>query len=122
MPRFVLLRHETPPSFGRPSHWDLMLESGGRLRSWALLEQPDLAPSQNVEAIGDHRPAYLDYEGPVSGDRGDVRRVDGGELQWLVDSASEVIAILRGQHVRGRLTLRLEASDAQRWRLEFELE
>jgi hypothetical protein len=24
--RYVLLRHEVPPSFGRGSHWDLMLE------------------------------------------------------------------------------------------------
>lgn len=33
--------------------------------------------------IADHRIDYLTYEGPVSNDRGWVRRVREGEAQWL---------------------------------------
>jgi hypothetical protein len=39
-----------------------------------------LAASNTVDAqrIADHRLAYLEYEGPISGGRGTVRRLDGG--------------------------------------------
>ena len=36
----------------------------------------------DAEASFDHRLVYLDYEGPVSGDRGRVRRVDAGTFAW----------------------------------------
>ena len=34
MPRFVVLRHETPPGYPRPPHYDLMLEQEGGLWTW----------------------------------------------------------------------------------------
>jgi len=43
-----------------------------------------------LERIGDHRRAYLRYEGPIGGGRGRVRRVDGGMVQvrsWSLDRA-----------------------------------
>ena len=67
MPRFVILSHDWPTP-----HWDFLLESGPVLRAWRLLEEP--APNRDVpaEANFDHRLLYLDYEGPLSGDRGSV--------------------------------------------------
>ena len=35
MPRYVILQHDTPPGYPRPLHWDLMLEQGRTLRTWA---------------------------------------------------------------------------------------
>ncbi len=36
-----------------------------------------------AERLGDHRPAYLEYEGPVPGNRGKVRRlVKGQVVRW----------------------------------------
>src|SRR5262245_43439326 len=33
-----------------------------------------------AQRLDDHRPAYLDYEGPVSGNRGKVRRLVRGQV------------------------------------------
>lgn len=67
MNRYTVSRHETREG----THYDLFLESGDILKTWRLDRPPEDNPSQ-VEPIGDHRKAYLDYEGPVSGDRGRV--------------------------------------------------
>ena len=70
MPRFVLLDHDHPTR-----HWDLMLEVGPVLWTWRLDAIPDRCASCQATRIADHRPIYLDYEGPISRDRGEVRRV-----------------------------------------------
>lgn len=74
--RFVILHHRQEGS----EHWDLMLERGEVLWTWRLDRDP-LDPRNYpipAERIGDHRKAYLTYEGPISGGRGTVRRVDQG--------------------------------------------
>src|SRR6266516_4579452 len=98
MPRFVLLYHDCPPKYERPSHWDLMIEAGEMLRTWALERLPrswrDLqnrtaavysncaavAETDSVSArmLGDHRRDYLEFEGPLSGERGAVIRIAAG--------------------------------------------
>ena len=70
MPRFVVLEHVRPED----RHWDLMLESGDALATWALKHSPDSAQPIAAEQLPDHRLAYLDYEGPISGGRGAVTR------------------------------------------------
>ena len=54
-------------------------------------------------ALGDHRVAYLDYEGPVSGNRGTVRRWDHGSYE-ATSTPGEFI--LHGTRVQGRARLR----------------
>lgn len=86
MPRMVVLWHEISDgdTFDRASHFDVMLESGEALWTWALNQWP-LKDEQQVSAkrLADHRFAYLEYEGPISGGRGNVRRVDQGEYQLV---------------------------------------
>ncbi|MBW3596467.1 MAG: hypothetical protein KY475_04235 [Planctomycetes bacterium] len=118
MPRYVVLHHQTPPEFGRPTHWDLMLESGGVLRTWALAEAPQ--PGKVVEAmrLPDHRLDYLEYEGPVSGNRGVVSRWDAGEYQIARETADEFVIVLSGRRLQGEAVLRrCEPRDEehQRW-------
>lgn len=92
--RFVLLFHELPAHSDRASHWDFMIESGPSLRTWALPveisnENPANSDTDGLAlALPDHRLAYLDYEGPVSGDRGTVRRVAMGVHSLQVDGAA----------------------------------
>lgn len=105
MPRFVILRHEPPPGSRGTPHWDLMLESGDALRTWALAELPATGRSIAAEALAAHRTSYLDYEGPVSGDRGAVSRWDAGTFQWERDTACEVVVRLNGKRVSGQATL-----------------
>ena len=96
MPRFVLLYHECTPSLSKPSHWDLMLERDGVLLTWNLLQLPVAwgGDAEIIDAtrIADHRIAYLDYEGPVSGNRGTLTRVDSGEYEVLSET-DEVIRV-----------------------------
>lgn len=98
MPRFVLLDHDHPHP-----HLDLMFEVGEVLWTWQLEAWP--AEGQVVPAVRifDHRPVYLDYEGPISGGLGRVRRVERGEFEWLEVGEGRLVAELRGERLVGRL-------------------
>jgi hypothetical protein len=55
-----------------------MLEVEGVLRTWRLLAEPAAGRAVPAEPLADHRLAYVDYEGSVSGGRGCVARWDYG--------------------------------------------
>lgn len=97
--RYVILEHDWPVL-----HWDLMLESGDTLRTWRLDSPPDPEPVR-AEASFAHRQEYLDYEGPVSNERGTVQRWDHGEFTWLLDQPDRLLVEVSGQMLRGRLDL-----------------
>jgi len=120
MRRYVILRHEMPSPERGPVHWDFMLESDGILRTWALAEQPTPQREIAADELADHRLAYLDYEGPISGDRGTVTRWDAGEYQLAVESADELQISLIGQKLTGKVLLR-RAEEPQRWRFAFSI-
>jgi hypothetical protein len=111
-PRFVVLEHDHPFL-----HWDLMLEAGESLRTWRLAAPP--APGVVTEAtpLGDHRRLYLDYEGPVSGDRGRVSRWDHGAFAGDCEG-EELVVRLDGARLRG--VLRLGRQPDGTWRAAFE--
>lgn len=113
MPRFVILEHDHPHL-----HWDLMLESGDVLRSWRLESAPRSGQAIRAEAIGDHRRAYLDYEGAVSGNRGQVKRWDSGMCTWTRDEPASVEIVFAGARCRGRAQLAL--SDSGNWSFCFQ--
>jgi hypothetical protein len=100
MPRFVVLTHNHPVL-----HWDFLLEAGGVLRAWRLTETPDAGRMIAAELLPDHRLHYLDYEGPVSGNRGEVRRWDAGEYTWQACTERQVQVHLSGGVLRGTATL-----------------
>jgi len=104
MPRFVILEHDHPEL-----HWDLMLEAGEVLRTWKLAGPPTADHEISIQSSFDHRPLYLDYEGPISGNRGNVVRWDEGEFAWLKQEAGEVAVLLTGKRLRGVLRLLLTA-------------
>ena len=83
--RYVVLRHEGVDD----PHFDLMFETEphGDLTTW----RSDVWPLEDrtpLVRIGAHRREYLDYEGPLSGNRGTVRRVASGTFQWLMRGQS----------------------------------
>jgi hypothetical protein len=141
MPRFVLLYHECPPGYERPSHWDLMLEAGDWLRTWALAElprawqaahaktcalRPDcpaLSSNATVEAqvLGKHRRAYLTFEGPLSGNRGAVTQIDAGSYTIVGAAPTELQIELAAEHVSGRVSLRESDRDRGVWILSCEV-
>jgi hypothetical protein len=119
MPRFVILRHETPAGFPRESHFDLMLEHVGVLRTWAMEWLPALGEDVSAERLPDHRLAYLDYEGKVSGERGSVSRVDAGDYECLQESETQFVVRVSGQKIRGTLTLTAADGETHRWRISL---
>jgi len=113
MPRFAILRHDSP----RGLHWDLLLETGETLRTWALPQVPEANVEIPCEALPDHRLAYLDYEGPVAGERGAVARWDQGTYQIERQSDAEWSVVLAGEQIRGRVVLRRVPGESASWRL-----
>ena len=122
MAQFVLLEHNHPEL-----HWDFMVEQDGVLKTWRLAEQPQVANAQiRATQLPDHRLAYLDYEGPVSGNRGEVKRIDRGTFDRLDDSVTNVrhptdqqtIGLqLEGRHLVG--VIRLEQIADSDWTLDW---
>ena len=86
----VQLRHTLPDG---TAHIDWMIapDHAGRdhlvtFRSPGRIDELAPGSSLALERLHDHRPAYLTYEGPVSGGRGSVRRVGQGRITaWLRD-------------------------------------
>jgi hypothetical protein len=119
MPRFVVLHHVCPPESQRGTHFDLMLECDGVLRTWGLADPPDSESPQSTEMLDDHRIAYLDYEGPISGGRGEVTRWDEGAYRVVRQSPDELSVVLEGARLRGAAMLVREEESPQRWRFSF---
>lgn len=106
MPQFVLLEHDHPEL-----HWDFMLESDDVLLTWRLDCIPDKAGEIAALSLPDHRMAYLDYEGPISGNRGSVLRVDRGNFEWLVSEDDIVSVRLNGSRLQGAARLQKVSAD-----------
>lgn len=122
VPRFVILRHELPAEDARGSHWDFMLQWGESLRTWAFEELPGEATAANCRALADHRLAYLDYEGPVSGNRGTVARFDRGEFELRSETAERLRMELHGEKLKGRLTLVRNLNEPAAWTAHWQSE
>jgi len=114
--RYVILRHQTPPGYKRPLHWDLMLEQNGALQTWALTAEPVAGASIEAAQLADHRLTYLDYEGEVSGGRGSVSRVDAGRFVWLMQRGNLLQVELSGGQLQGIVTLQQTGGT---WRVNF---
>ena len=110
MPRYVILDHDWPTR-----HWDLFLEEGDALLAWRLLGEPRLGATVPAERLADHRKLYLDYEGPVSGDRGAVTRWDAGTFEWIERSTEALELSVNGAKLVGRLRL---VREGDHWKCE----
>ncbi len=111
--RFVILHHQLDDG----EHWDLMVEWGKGLATWQLAREPVNRGSLPIPArrIANHRKAYLEYEGPLSRDRGRVRRVDQGTVTIEELTGGRWVFELTGSRLAGRFVLAREADD--RWTL-----
>jgi hypothetical protein len=137
MPRFVLLYHDCPPSYPRPSHWDFMLDSGDTLRTWALPQLPsawhvahaftaanypncpELAVGNQVSArqLGSHRRDFLEFEGPLSGNRGSVCRVAEGTFHEQSETQFGCYLTLESDAIKCGLKLDRDDELSEQWTL-----
>jgi hypothetical protein len=111
--RFVILEHDHPFL-----HWDLLLQQGETLAGWRLLRHPMTGGWIPSESLADHRLMYLDYEGPVSNNRGVVSRVASGEFSMCSDVSEERIYKLFNCEVGTTARCRGFDSTTPEWRFE----
>lgn len=119
MPRMVVLLHETPAGYPRGTHFDLMFEHAGALRTWAAESIPKLNETLAAEQLSDHRLAYLDFEGALSGGRGTVQRVASGRFELLDEAPGKLVLEVKSDKLQGLLTLIRDQAAAQRWRISL---
>ena len=122
---FVVQQHDA-----RNMHWDLRLEVGDVLVSWAVPRGPSLDPAQKRMAVQteDHPMEYADFEGVIPAgnygagamivwDRGVYRTVDGvGPAESL--EAGKFDLFMEGHKLRGRFALvRTRGEGGRSWLL-----
>jgi hypothetical protein len=108
-PSFVLLHHVLSDKvhfLSDTEHWDLCLDRGETLATWQVLRDPRTTPDKTTHSwparrLADHRRVYLEYEGPISGDRGNVRRVDQGTWEALEQGPINWVVRLDGTALKG---------------------
>jgi len=96
---------------GRSSHFDLMLEKDGRLTTFELLQLPIPGERFSIRRLAEHRIDYLDYEGPVSGDRGHVTRWTAGHYVTFAKTDEKWVVELQSPRLAARLVLLRPSSD-----------
>jgi hypothetical protein len=103
--RFVILEHTGTATYKPGQHWDLMFEVSHGLRTWQVLHNWREVPLQSVQELPLHRAEYLEYEGPLTGERGFVRRIAGGTYRLLEESANSLRYDLQSEQFSGTITL-----------------
>ena len=101
-PRFVVQEHDATRL-----HWDLRLEHGGVLASWAIPNGIPIEPAQNRLAVRteDHPLEYLDFEGEIPQGQygaGTMRIWDRGTFEVHKWEERKVEISFHGERLRGR--------------------
>jgi DNA ligase D-like protein (predicted 3'-phosphoesterase) len=106
-------------------HFDLRLEVGGAMRSWAVPKGPSLDPAVKRLAVQveDHTLAHNDFEGPtehggvIVWDRGSYEQ--GGRVPWPAAlERGHAVFVLHGEKLRGGFALqRTGAGSKAQWLL-----
>ncbi len=105
MPRFVIHEHHA-----RNLHWDLRLEIGGVLKSWAVPKEPPETAGVKRLAIeaGDHPLSYVDFEGSIpegTYGAGTVKIWDSGSYVLYEHAPAKIIFNLNGKRLSGTYCL-----------------
>ncbi len=100
---FVIQEHDS-----KKLHWDLRLEMGGVLRSWAVPKEPPTEPGVKRLAIPtkDHSLEYADFEGVIPEGQygaGTVKMWDRGTFEPVEvdDEKGKIIFRMDGQRLSG---------------------
>jgi DNA ligase D-like protein (predicted 3'-phosphoesterase) len=104
VPRFVVQLHDATRL-----HYDLRIQVGDVLRSWAVPKGPSLDPAVRRLAVPveDHELAAGEFEGVYTGGRGTGAVIiwDEGEAAILSDEPDHLSVVLSGSKLAGRFGL-----------------
>lgn len=103
--RFVVHEHHA-----RRLHWDLRLERGGALASWAIPNGIPEDPEHNRKAVHveDHPLSYIDFHGTIPAgaySAGQVTIWDRGTYECEKWEAGKLVVVFHGERLRGRYAL-----------------
>lgn len=92
--RYVILHHlgiETP-------HFDVLIETSedSSLSAWRLGRWPP-ADGDIATPLPDHRRIYLTFQGPISNNRGHIKRVAEGVCDIQHHSPDQLVVLLDGK-------------------------
>ncbi|MCY7345807.1 MAG: hypothetical protein LH614_06250 [Pyrinomonadaceae bacterium] len=118
--RFVIHEHHATRL-----HFDLRLEIGGVLKSWAVPKGVSMNPSEKrlAVAVPDHSLGYINFEGTLaegSYGAGEVRIWDKGEFETVGDGEEQLrkgklIFSFDGAKLRGEFTLLKMSKQEKNW-------
>lgn len=119
MPVFVVHEHHA-----KRLHFDLRLEMGDRLKSWAVPKGPSMNPADKRLAImvDDHNLEYADFEGAIPEGMygaGDVFIWDSGtyELKAGDIKSGKLEIVFEGKELRGMFALVRMSGKEKEWLL-----
>jgi DNA ligase D-like protein (predicted 3'-phosphoesterase) len=117
---FVVQEHEATAH-----HWDLRLEVGGVMRSWAVPKGPSMDPAQKRLAVqvADHQMSHNEFEGKageggvIVWDRGTYEQ--GGRVAWPeAVERGHAVFVLHGEKLEGGFALqRTRPGEKPQWLL-----
>lgn len=105
MPLYVIQEHHATNL-----HWDLRLEMGGVLKSWAIPKQPPRTKGIKRLAIQvpDHLRSYAKFQGTIPEGQYGAGRVeiwDKGTFKLIGKTPKKIEVELKGTKLRGRYVL-----------------
>jgi hypothetical protein len=100
---FVIHKHTSQGQ----THWDLMIESGDKLKTWRLENPPEKLASVKTKAtpIFDHDKKFLTYQGPVNNGKGNVEIVDEGTCEIELMNENKININFEGKILKDRFWL-----------------
>jgi bifunctional non-homologous end joining protein LigD len=118
--RFVIHEHHATRL-----HFDLRLEIGGVLKSWAVPKGVSMNPSEKrlAVAVPDHSLGYINFEGTLAEGTygaGEVRIWDKGEFETAENAeenlkAGKLVFTFHGAKLKGEFTLVKMKNDDKNW-------
>jgi len=106
--RYAILWHQ---GIDQP-HYDLMFETapGSALATWRSRVWP-INSATTISKLRDHRAAFLNFQGALSGDRGSVTQIATGNCRIEIQGNSRWTILLDEGASRQRLTLQHDRDD-----------
>lgn len=116
MRQSVVLLHKQPSC---TDHFDWLidqpkLDADHRLLTFRSSSRPDQSDSFIAQQAPDHRAIYLNYEGPISNNRGEVTRINKGEVLRWDQGNTRISALIQWPNQRIKYTA-LRENNSGEW-------
>ncbi len=112
MPLKFTFSHHTGCS-NKEDHYDLFLEDEGGLITFSM-KSPTIYGQECIR-IRDHRKIYLDFEGKIDDEKGDVKIMETGGLEIVKKDPKMLICRLGGKE---ESKIRIEKKEGDTWLIE----